>query len=88
MGPNGQAQFRATDLGDAYRILFEVYHHTYHLHGQTVPTQATSDSSVRNICLYPYHNANSDFQRIGEIFSTDHNRERKKPFAIRPVMQS
>ena len=29
MGPNGQAQFLAKDLGDAYRILFDWYRCSY-----------------------------------------------------------
>jgi acetyl-CoA carboxylase carboxyltransferase component len=34
MGPNGQAQYYAEDLGDAYRILYQHYAYTYVVPGE------------------------------------------------------
>ncbi len=90
MGPNGQSQYRAQDLGEAYAILFEVYRHTFcDPESGHSPRQVTNDAKDRNVCLHPYaDSAHPHFTRIGDIFSSEHNRERKKPFAIRQVMQS
>ena len=90
MGPNGQAQYRVSDLEEAYTVLFEVYRHTFSdpKTGQS-PKQMTNDSKNRNICLHPYSDSNHPhFSRIGDIFSKEHNPERKKPFAIRQVMRA
>ena len=45
MGPNGQAQYRATDIADAYRILFEHYAFSYVVPGEAGPRDfPTTDS--------------------------------------------
>ncbi len=90
MGPNGQSQYRVADLGEAYALLFEIYRHTF-CDSQTgrSPKQLTNDPANRNVCLHPYTDENHPyFKRIGDIFSKEHNPERKKPFAIRQVMQA
>jgi len=88
MGPNGQAQYRARNLGDAYRILFEHYAHTYVAPGERAPRRLrTQDSPDRSVLESPYRPvADEVFERVGDIFSDATNPGRKKPFAIREVM--
>jgi acetyl-CoA carboxylase carboxyltransferase component len=90
MGPNGQAQFFARDLGEAYRILFEHYAHTYVAPGERGPRRAaTIDPTDRSVLEHPYHPVNGEpFRTIGEIFDDAFNPGRKKPFAIREVMRA
>ena len=40
MGPNGQAQYFARDIGEACRILFRHHEHTYVAPGETLPRRA------------------------------------------------
>jgi acetyl/propionyl-CoA carboxylase alpha subunit/acetyl-CoA carboxylase carboxyltransferase component len=90
MGPNGQAQFIVNDLGEAYNILFECYRYTYR-HPKDDKTRLfhTKDPNGRSVVSYPYNDKkHPHFNQIGNIFSSEHNRERKKPFAIRIVMQA
>ena len=51
MGPNGEAQYFATDLADAYRILYEHYRYTYVVPGEARPRLriATRDPSERDL---------------------------------------
>ncbi|MEC8278003.1 MAG: carboxyl transferase domain-containing protein, partial [Myxococcota bacterium] len=90
MGPNGQAQFIASDLGDAYRILFEWYRVSYK--GETVGAPrrlTTSDSFDRSIETFPYQSHESEgFTIVGDIFSLKTNPGRKKPFSIRALLAS
>lgn len=88
MGPNGQAQYFAADLGEAYRLLFEFYRFTYRAPGERWPRRfPTSDPADRSVLSYPYSaRAGEPFSTIGEIFSDATNPERKKPYAIRQVM--
>ena len=90
MAPNGQAQFMATDLGDAYHILFEYYRHCHKVSTeQHCRTQPTKDNPNRDISQHPYTDKKHPyFTKVGDIFSLVHNPERKKPFAIRQVMQA
>ena len=90
MGPNGQAQHRARDLGDAYRLLFEHYAHTYVAPGERGPRRAaTADPTERSVLDSPYRPvADEPFSRVGELFSDATNAGRKKPFAIREVMEA
>lgn len=90
MGPNGQAQYKVANISEAYTILFEIYRHTY-CDPQTgqVPRLQSSDVNDRDICLHPYTDSNHPhFNKIGDIFAASVNGERKKPFAIRHVMQA
>lgn len=87
MGPNGQAQYVARDLGDALRILFRFYRVGYHRRGRVPAILPTSDPKARSILEAPY-NASEDFAKVGEIFSDATNPGRKKPFAIREVMRA
>ena len=84
MGPNGQAQYLATDLADAGRILLAHYDHTYVLPGERFPrAAATADPRQRDIRDAPH---GGDFATVGEVFSDATNPGRKKPFEIRRVM--
>ena len=54
MGPNGQAQYFARDLGDAYRILYEHYLYTYIVPGEAGPRrQETADPVDRAVAGQP-----------------------------------
>jgi acetyl/propionyl-CoA carboxylase alpha subunit/acetyl-CoA carboxylase carboxyltransferase component len=86
MGPNGQAQYYAEDLGDAYRILYQHYDYTYVCPGEKRPRRApTTDLVSRNVCEFSY-SAGPEFSRLGEIFDPTANPGRKKPFSMRALM--
>ena len=90
MGLNGQAQYWAQDIDDACRILMRHYEHTYVMHGERFPRPvSTRDPIDRDVCLYPHNGTNATgFKFIGEIFSDETNRGRKKSFDIRKVMMA
>ncbi|MGC9670070.1 carboxyl transferase domain-containing protein [Planosporangium sp. 12N6] len=89
MGPNGQAQYWAPDLRAARDLLMAHYDHTYIAPGETRPRRAaTSDPVDRDISSYPHAVPDSDFTTVGEIFSREHNPDRKKPFDIRTLMRA
>ena len=89
MGPNGQAQYWATDLVAACEILFAHYEHTYVAPGERFPRRAASTDPVdRDVRSHPHYAPNSDFETVGDIFSIETNPERKKPFDIRAVMRA
>ncbi|MCW2647947.1 MAG: Carbamoyl-phosphate synthase chain ATP-binding protein [Pseudonocardiales bacterium] len=89
MGPNGQAQYWAPDLKSARDILMAHYEHTYVAAGESAPRRApTSDPSDRDITTAPHDIADSDFRTVGDIFSADTNRDRKKAFDIRTLMRA
>ncbi|MFV0452892.1 MAG: carboxyl transferase domain-containing protein [Propioniciclava sp.] len=87
MGPNGQAQYWAPDLGGAFAILMSHYAHSYVHPGEPGPRRApTLDPADRDVSDSPHPGA--DFSTVGEIFSAEHNPDRKKPFDIRAVMSA
>jgi acetyl/propionyl-CoA carboxylase alpha subunit/acetyl-CoA carboxylase carboxyltransferase component len=90
MAPNGQAQFRAGTIADAYKILFDHYRYTYVPAGEVFPPKtATEDKPDRDISQVPYKDfLGQGFATIGDIFSFEKNPERKKPFDIRQVMKA
>ncbi|MCX2753754.1 carboxyl transferase domain-containing protein [Gordonia hongkongensis] len=89
MGPNGQAQYWAPNLGAARDLLMAHYEHTYVLPGEQTPRRAiTSDPVDRDISDYPHVLAGSDFTTVGQIFSAATNPDRKKPFDIRTVIRA
>ena len=90
MGPNGQAQYWARDIDEACHILFRHYEHTYIASGERFPRRTqTTDPFERDVQIYPHGNGNSDgFAVVGEIFSDETNRGRKKAFDIRKVMMA
>ncbi|MEV0407640.1 biotin carboxylase N-terminal domain-containing protein [Actinoallomurus sp. NPDC050550] len=89
MGPNGQAQYWAPNLPAARDVLMAHYDHTYVVPGETAPRRArTTDPADRDVSAFPHPIAGSDFTTVGQIFSAEHNRDRKKPFDIRTVMRA
>ena len=89
MGPNGQAQYWAPDLGVACEVLFAHYDHAYVAPGERFPRRATTaDPADRDVCSYPHVVPGSDFTVVGDIFSVEKNPDRKKPFDIRTVMHA
>ncbi len=89
MGPNGQAQYWAPDLAAARDVLMAHYDHSYVVPGEQGPRRAeTTDPFDRDISSYPHTVVDSEFTRVGEIFSAEANPDRKKPFDIRTVMRA
>jgi len=90
MGPNGQAQIRVTDIASAYKVLFNHYNLTYVEPDSQYPAPGqTTDDINRDVSLFPYRDfLGQGFEKIGDIFSSEKNPDRKKPFDIRQVMQS
>ena len=89
MGPNGQAQYWAANLSAACETLFAHYDHTYIAPGERTGRRvASSDPHDRDVRSYPHVHPCSDFTTVGDIFSAEVNKERKKPFDIRTVMRA
>ncbi|HSK11079.1 MAG TPA: carboxyl transferase domain-containing protein [Vicinamibacterales bacterium] len=90
MGPNGQAQYWARDIGEACRILFRHYDHAYVRPGERFPRRAaTSDAISRDVREYPHGNVHgTGFATVGDVFSDEKNPGRKKPFDIRRVLRA
>ncbi|HET8975723.1 MAG TPA: carboxyl transferase domain-containing protein [Solirubrobacterales bacterium] len=87
MGPNGEAQYWAPDLGGACRLLLSHYEHTYVAPGERFPRRArTGDPAERDVRDAPHSWTESGLERVGDIFSDATNPGRKKPFDIRSVM--
>jgi acetyl/propionyl-CoA carboxylase alpha subunit/acetyl-CoA carboxylase carboxyltransferase component len=88
MGPNGEAQFYARNLADAYRILYDHYRFTFVPPGESGPRLfATSDPDTRSIVEFPCEpEEGHDFRTLGEIFDLDTNFDRKRPFSMRALM--
>ncbi len=88
MGPNGHAQYLARNLPEAYSILLEHYACSYKAPGESGPRRfETVDPDSRDVTLSAYE-GEEDFRDVGDIFSRELNPERKKPFAMRPLMRS
>ena len=90
MGPNGEAQYFARNLADAYRILYEHYEYTYVVPGEAGPRLfATSDDRNRSIGDTAIAETDSDgIATVGELFDDKTNPGRKRPFSMRAVMAS
>ncbi len=89
MGPNGQAQYWAADMARAVGVLFAHYDHAYVLPGETGPRRAaTTDPLDRDVRSEPHAGDGTTFTTVGEIFATDTNPDRKKPFDIRSVIRA
>ncbi|MEO7430139.1 MAG: carboxyl transferase domain-containing protein, partial [Acidimicrobiales bacterium] len=89
MGPNGQAQYWAPDLAAASDILFAHYDHTYVAPGERFPRRAaTVDPLDRDVRSRPHPDGEAGFTTVGDIFSSDTNRDRKKPFDVRTLMRA
>jgi acetyl/propionyl-CoA carboxylase alpha subunit/acetyl-CoA carboxylase carboxyltransferase component len=90
MGPNGQAQYSASTLAAACAILLRHYELTYVVPGEGAPRRrATADPFDRDVRLAPHPAmADTEFTTVGDIFSAEHNPDRKKPFDIRTVLRA
>ncbi len=90
MGPNGQAQLFARDLGEAYSMLMEHYRCSYRSSGESLPRRHHSaDPAKRSILTYPYKaDTEDDFTSVGDIFDDSINPGRKRPFDVRAVMRA
>jgi hypothetical protein len=90
MGPNGQAQYWARDLGEACQILLRHYDHTFVFPGERFPRRAvTCDPITRDVCTFPHGDVQgTGFELVGDVFSSEKNPGRKKPFDIRKVMRA
>jgi len=88
MGPSGQAQYHARDIGEAFRLLLEHYAVSYVAPGERAPRRLhTSDASDRDFTLFPLA-GDEDHASIGDLFSPTKNPGRKRPFAMRPLMRA
>jgi acetyl/propionyl-CoA carboxylase alpha subunit/acetyl-CoA carboxylase carboxyltransferase component len=89
MGPNGEAQYWAPNLTAATEILFAHYDHAYTAPGERFPRRAdSSDPLDRDVQTFPHVHPDSPFTTVGEIFSPETNKDRKKPFDIRSVINA
>jgi len=90
MGPNGEAQYFARNLADAYRILYEHYRYTYVVPGEKGPRPfPTTDSRNRSVGDSSITSDDADgLANVGEIFDSETNPGRKRPFAMRSVMNA
>jgi len=88
MGANGEAQYYARDLAEAYAILYQHYRFTYVVAGERAPRQrATEDPPDRDVCEARCGgDGEDDFRTVGEIFDARTNPDRKRPFGMRTVM--
>ena len=88
MGPNGEAQYQARDLTDAYAILLEHYAVSYRAPGEVHPRRFdTRDPADRDFTAAAYE-GDEGFSAIFDIFSPEANPGRKKPFSMRAVMRA
>ncbi len=89
MGPNGQAQYWATDIAGACETLLAYYERSYVAPGERFPRRAPTEDPVdRDVRPAPHWTPESDLKTVGEIFSEDTNPGRKKPFDVRAVMRA
>jgi acetyl-CoA carboxylase carboxyltransferase component len=89
MGPNGEAQYFAEDLGAAYRLLYDFYRYTYVVPGEARPRLLkSSDDRARDVSRSPYVAEGNGFYSVGEIFDQATNPGRKRPFAMRALMRA
>ena len=90
MGPNGQGQIHAANLLSAYELLHRYYDSTYVAPSAGRPKMVHSeDPNDRDITLNTYPaDLEHGFTYIGDLFSIQHNPDRKRPFAIRPIMNA
>jgi acetyl-CoA carboxylase carboxyltransferase component len=90
MGPNGEGQFLARNLAEAYTILYQHYRYAYVVPGETRPRSlATRDPRQRDVTAFETRRApGHDFDRIAGVFDPALNAERKRPFAMRALMDA
>ncbi len=88
MGPNGEAQYSARNLTEAYRILYEHYRYSYVVPGEPGPRSfPTTDPRERSIGDTPITAEDADgLATVGELFDDETNPGRKRAFSMRAVM--
>jgi len=88
MGPNGEAQYYARNLVDAYRILYDHYRYTFVPPSEGTPRlHNTRDPGTRSITEYRCEpEEGHDFRTLGELFDPETNVDRKRPYSMRAVM--
>lgn len=79
MGPNGEAHHHAPTADAAFDLA-----RRHHRLGRA---RQTSDDPDRSVAEDPYEGP-GDHSLIGEVLDVAHNPERKKPFAVRPLMRA
>jgi acetyl-CoA carboxylase carboxyltransferase component len=87
MGPNGEAQYYAKDLADAFRILYEHYRFSYVVPGEAGPRRQPSDDP-RERGLEGHACEGGEFESVAQIFDAGANPGRKRPFPMRAVMEA
>ncbi|MFN8543973.1 MAG: biotin carboxylase N-terminal domain-containing protein [Candidatus Binatia bacterium] len=90
MGPNGEAQYYARDLATALRTLEEHYRYTHVVPGEAGPRRhRTTDPFDRDVTRFPYPTADgAEPATVGALFDDAGNPGRRRPFAMRAVMQA
>jgi acetyl/propionyl-CoA carboxylase alpha subunit/acetyl-CoA carboxylase carboxyltransferase component len=90
MGPNGEAHYYGGDLAAALEILEEHQRFTYVVPGESAPRwHPTRDPVTRDFTAFPYPAAHGHgFATVADIFDEVTNPGRKRPFAVRAVMQA
>jgi acetyl-CoA carboxylase carboxyltransferase component len=76
---------------DAFHILYDHYRYTYVVPGERGPRlNVTADAKTRNIGEAPITRTDQafDFATVGDIFDSETNPGRKRPFAMRAVMDA
>jgi acetyl-CoA carboxylase carboxyltransferase component len=87
MGPNGEAQYYASSLADAFRILYAHYEYSYVVPGESGPRPfASADPPERDVGLDPCEDEATGFARLADIFAETTNPGRKRPFPMRALM--
>jgi acetyl-CoA carboxylase carboxyltransferase component len=90
MGPNGEAQYYARDLAEAFRVLARHYDYSYVVPGEKGPRRRrTRDPFDRTVADEDYVGESADsFRTVGELFDAATNPDRKRPFSMRAVMRA
>lgn len=90
MGPNGEGQYYARNLVEAYALLYHHYRFSYVVPGEAGPRRIRSqdprDRLVTEFATEP--SDGHEFSRVSEIFDDASNPDRKRPFAMRALMQA
>lgn len=85
---NGEAQYAAADLPEAYQILLRHYEYTYVAPGELRARAGRSQDPAHRDVRGQVYAGPGGFARVGEIFDEATNPGRKKPFAIREVIRA
>jgi len=86
MGPNGEAQYQADDLADAFRLLHEHYAFTYVVPGEPGPRPFPTADEVARPLDGEVLGAAGEWSAVREIFDDRSNPGRKRAFPMRAVM--